>query len=313
LDRSGVLTATCGIDDHSPCYTARSDWPDSIIVSTTCSKQEGSAEEPAASHLGMQKIINQIKRYLEGAPDLEWLKWTAAQLPRCDIESRDIEWKPLECSGSVLILVGMIAGTICWIGRPYYRQYVRKCRRRKLEASLRELKSEKDKNRYDVDPSSSEPDWSSEDENVDAKSGASDFRTEDSVSKKRRNSTGTATVGETLVAGPDSLCLVESRRPGTTYFSAIPTSDGVALRAETFYDGKMIGYQIREIPFAGSQQSNEISALLSQVRQALADHNSRGENRFDGNPSDQSSYSETMITPPPSEGGEGNLDGQANV
>ncbi|KAG7530178.1 hypothetical protein FFLO_05226 [Filobasidium floriforme] len=264
LDLSCVLTATCGIDDHSRCHTARSDWPHSIIVSTTCSEEEGSAEEPAAPHLGMQKIIDQIKRYLEGASDLEWLKWTAAQLPRCDIKSRDIEWKPLECSGSVLILVGIIAGTICWIGRPYYRQYVRKCRRRKLEARLRELKNEKDKNRYDVDPSSSEPDWSSEDENGGAKSGVSDSSAEASIPTKRRHSTGTTTVDETLVAGQTSLCLVESRRPGTTYFSAISTSNGVALKAETFYNGKMIGYQIRQIPFAESHESNDISALLSQ-------------------------------------------------
>jgi hypothetical protein len=108
LASSFLPSPACSIwtDSAEPvCPSSRSNNPTSIVVQTTGSKHED---------------IDDHKKGFEETPDPGLLEWAAAQLPHLEIIKEDIEWRTLKHPGLGLILVGIMAGVICWIGLRKY-------------------------------------------------------------------------------------------------------------------------------------------------------------------------------------------------
>jgi hypothetical protein len=87
--------------------------PTSIFVRKTDSNQK-KTDDPN------QKKTNEPKKGFEKTSDTGLREWAAAQLPPFDVNKEDIEWRTLKHPDLGLILVGIMAGAIYWIGRRKY-------------------------------------------------------------------------------------------------------------------------------------------------------------------------------------------------
>jgi hypothetical protein len=95
-----------GTDPVEPvCPSSRSNNATSIVVQTTGSKD---------------KATDDLKKGFEKTSDPGLQEWAAAQLPHFENNKEDIAWRTLKHPGLGLILVGIMAGAICWIGRRKY-------------------------------------------------------------------------------------------------------------------------------------------------------------------------------------------------
>jgi hypothetical protein len=105
---SCLPTSTYSIVTHpvdSVYSRTQNDDPTSIVVRKTGPKD---------------KATDDLKKGFEKTSDPGLLEWAAAQLLHFETNKEHIEWRTLKHPGLGLILVGIMAGAICWIGRRKY-------------------------------------------------------------------------------------------------------------------------------------------------------------------------------------------------